>query len=218
MRFPSSVLLSISYTNSLINLFFMTVIIGLISLAGRYSSPVYFLGLLYFLVASVALIFAITLVMSTLIILVRDFRSVLQNLIRMGFFLTPVFWQAGERGGLLQMVSDLNPFAYLVQTFRNALIYGDGFFYGDGIDHLYFWSITLFLLITGSYLHMQFRYKLIDYLLRWYFHAEISADLQCVCDRGEGLRQRIPAQARQVLSEGGPRCARHRHHDESAEG
>src|SRR5699024_11693454 len=93
MRFPSSVLLSISYTNSLINLFFMTVIIGLISLAGRYSSPVYFLGLLYFLVASFALIFAITLVMSTLIILVRDFRNVLQNLIRMGFFLTPVFWQ-----------------------------------------------------------------------------------------------------------------------------
>lgn len=164
MRFPSSVLLSISYTNSLINLFFMTVIIGVISLFNQYSNPLYFLGLLYFLVASFALIFAITLVMSTLIILVRDFRNVLQNFIRMGFFLTPIFWQAGERGGLLQMVSDLNPFAYLVQTFRNALIYGDGFFYGDAVDHLYFWSITVFLLMIGSYLHMKFRYKLIDYL------------------------------------------------------
>lgn len=164
MRFPSSVLLSISYTNSLINLFFMTMIIGLVSVFNQYVNPLHFLSLIYFIIASFALIFAITLVMSTLIILVRDFRNVLQNFIRMGFFLTPIFWQASERGGLLQVVSDLNPFAYLVQNYRNAMIYGDAIIYGDGIDHMYFWSITVFILILGSYLHMKFRYRLIDYL------------------------------------------------------
>lgn len=164
MRFPSSILLSISYMNSLINLGSMTLIIAAVSLINQYTNPIYFLGLIYFLIASFSLIFAITLVMSTLIILVRDFRNILQNLIRMGFFLTPIFWQAGERGGFLQLISDLNPFAYLVQTYRNALIYGDGFFYGDGVDHLYFWMLTLFLMMVGSYLHMKFRYKLIDYL------------------------------------------------------
>lgn len=164
MRFPSSVLLSISFTNSLINLAFMTLIIMLISVFNGFVSPLYFLMLIYFVVASFALIFAINLIMSTMIILVRDFRNLLQNVIRMGFFMTPIFWQPGERGGLLQMISDLNPFAYLVQNFRNAMIYGDGLFYGSIEQHIYFWAITAVLLLIGSYLHIKFRYKLIDYL------------------------------------------------------
>lgn len=164
MRFPSSVLLSISFTNSLINLSFMTLIIMAVSLFSGYVNPLYFLTLIYFVIASFLLIFAINLIMSTLIILVRDFRNVLQNVIRMGFFLTPIFWQPGERGGLLQMISDLNPFAYLVMNFRNALIYGDGLLYGSLEQHIYFWGITLSFLVVGSYLHIKFRYKLIDYL------------------------------------------------------
>ena len=164
MRFPSSVLLSISFMNSLINLSFMTLILIVISVFNSYVNPVYYLSLIYFVVASFILIFAINLIMSTLIILVRDFRNILQNIIRMGFFLTPIFWQPGERGGLLQMISDLNPFAYLVMNFRNALIYGDGFLYGSMKQHIYFWAIAAALLLIGSYLHVKFRYKLIDYL------------------------------------------------------
>lgn len=164
MRFPSSVLLSMSFTSSLINLFFMTLIIMAVSLFNGYVNPIYYLSLIYFVLASFAIIFAINLIMSTLIILARDFRNVLQNFIRMGFFLTPIFWQPGDRGNMLNIISDLNPFAYLVMNYRNALIYGEDILYGTTEQHIYFWGIVIVLLTIGSYLYTKFRYKLVDYL------------------------------------------------------
>src|SRR5699024_11510096 len=52
MTFPSSVLLSISFMNSLINLSFMTLILIVISVFNSYVNPVYYLSLIYFVVAS----------------------------------------------------------------------------------------------------------------------------------------------------------------------
>src|SRR5690625_3188016 len=86
-----SYFLLIYFLNRLINLSFMTLILIVISVFNSYVNPVYYLSLIYFVVASFILIFAINLIMSTLIILVRDFRNILQNIIRMGFFLTPIF-------------------------------------------------------------------------------------------------------------------------------
>src|SRR5699024_7047490 len=107
---------------------------------------------------------AIGLIMSTLVILIRDMKNILQNVIRMFFFVTPIFWALNESTGLMQTISAFNPFAYLVMNFRTALVLQEAPLYGGMSDHIYFWSITLFLFYVGVNVHYRFRDKLVDYL------------------------------------------------------
>jgi len=164
MKFPSSTLISVSVVNSLINLFITTAIVFVISIINGYSSPLHYTGFLYFIFASVCLTTAIGLIMSTLVILIRDMKNVLQNVIRMFFFVTPIFWSLDEANDLMHTISSFNPFAYLVMNYRTALVLEESPLYGDMPDHIYFWSITIFLFYIGVNVHYRFKDKLVDYL------------------------------------------------------
>lgn len=164
MKFPSSVLLSISISNTFINLLFTTAIIFIISLVNGYVSFFHYFEFLYFVIASFAIIFAINLLMSTLVILIRDTRLVLQNIIRMCFFLTPIFWDINHVSPVLKNIASLNPFSYLVGIYRNAFINGDGIIYGTISDHIYFWSLTFLIMFVGAQIHYRFKNRLVDYL------------------------------------------------------
>jgi|SRR5699024_9336276 len=164
MKFPSSILISITLANGLINLMITTSILLTISIINGYSSPIHYLGVIYFAIAAICFTSAIGLVMSTLIILIRDMKNILQNVMRMFFFVTPIFWTLTEANTLLQNISSFNPIAYLVMNYRTSLVLQDVPLYGDMPDHIYFWSITLFIFYVGANVHYRFRDRLVDYL------------------------------------------------------
>lgn len=164
MKFPSSTLITMNIIGGLRGLLVTSAIVLIISIINGYSSPMDYLVFFYFVFASVSLIFSIGLIMSTLIIIVRDLKNVLQNVIRMFFFMTPIFWSIDEANELLQVIGSFNPFAYLVMTYRTALVLETGPFYGDMFDHIYFWTLTLFLFYIGVHIHYRFRKTIVDYL------------------------------------------------------
>lgn len=164
MKFPASVLLSTSILNALFNLLLVTSIVVGISLWNGYSEPIHYLGLLYFIFASCALIFGISLIMSSLVIIIRDMKNILQNIIRMFFFMTPIFWSLTEANEILQTMASLNPFAYLLMNYRNAMVFDAAPLYGGMSDHLYFWTLTVILIYIGVHIHYRFKNKLVDYL------------------------------------------------------
>lgn len=163
MKFPSSILISISITGGMINLFITTLILFLLSLFYNFVPFINYFGFIYFLIASFTLTFSISLLMSTLVVLIRDTRNILQNVMRMMFFLTPIFWSIESATPLLQKISLFNPFAYLVGVYRNTFVHGGNIFYGDIIQVFYFWSLTLLILLIGTYVHYRFRHDLVDY-------------------------------------------------------
>lgn len=164
MKFPSSTLITMNIVGGLRGLFITSSIVLVISIINGYSNPMNYLVFFYFVIASVALIFSIGLIMSTLTIIVRDLKNVLQNVVRMFFFMTPIFWTLDEANPLLQNLASFNPFAYLVMTYRTAFVLESGPFYGDIFDHIYFWTLTLFLFYLGVHIHYRFRKTLVDYL------------------------------------------------------
>ncbi|TDM34382.1 ABC transporter permease [Macrococcoides canis] len=164
MKFPSSALISISFTNSFLNLLITTSLVFVISVLKGYVPWWHYLWFIYFIISSYLLIFGINLIMSTVIIIIRDFRNILQNVIRMGFFLTPIFWAAETADPIMSKIMSFNPFAYLIGIYRTAFIHGNVSIYGDWKDHLYFWTLTLLLLFIGSQVHYKFKNKLVDYL------------------------------------------------------
>lgn len=164
MKFPSSVFISISLTNNVINLVITSSILFVISVWNGYVPYWHYLYFLYFLMASVVLIFGISLIMSTLVIIVRDTKNLLQNIIRMLFFMTPIFWAMEEAQGILKHIVSLNPLGYLVGIYRLAFVHGSANTYGEWHDHVYFWIFTLIVLLIGAIVHTHFKKKLLDYL------------------------------------------------------
>lgn len=164
MKFPSSILLSITLVGGIRNLIITTAIVFIISLFNSYGSLANYLSFFYFLFASTVFVYSLGLILSTLTILVRDVKNVITNVIRMFFFMTPIFWSLEEANALLQNIAKFNPFAYLVMNYRTALVRTDSPFYGVWTDHLFFWGLTLFLFYIGVHIHYRFRKKIIDYL------------------------------------------------------
>ena len=164
MKFPSSVLLSMSLANNVITFMIMTLIVLVISIINGYSEPLHYLVWFYFMFATIVFSYSVGLIMSSVNILIRDFKNVQANVMRMFFFVTPIFWEPEGRPPLMSTIMAFNPFAYLLMTFRNALIFDGPAFYGDFSDHLYFWSITLFLFFIGVQVHYRYKDRLVDYL------------------------------------------------------
>ena len=164
MKFPSSTLISTSLLNGVINLLLTTLILVVIVTFTGNTSYVNYWGFLYFIFASYMFTFGFGLIMSSLVILIRDMKNVLQNVIRMFFFLTPIFWTLESVHPILVKVTEFNPFAYLVMNYRHTFVLEDGPLYGEPSQHLYFWSLTLVLLFVGVHIHYRFKNKLIDYL------------------------------------------------------
>lgn len=78
--------------------------------------------------------------------------------------MTPIFWSIEESHGLLKVMASLNPFAYLVGIYRTAFVHNDVYIYGDWNDHIYFWLLTLLLLLIGAVIHTSFKKNLLDYV------------------------------------------------------
>lgn len=164
MKFPSSVLLSMSMANNVITFMFMTAIILAISIVNGYSEPAHYLVWFYFMFATIVFTYSIALIMSSVNILIRDFKNVQANVMRMFFFVTPIFWEPAGRPPMMETIMAFNPFAYLLMTFRYALIFDGPAFYGGLSDHIFFWSITLFLFFVGVQVHYRYKDRLVDYL------------------------------------------------------
>ncbi|ELI4027229.1 ABC transporter permease [Staphylococcus pseudintermedius] len=164
MKFPSSVLLSISFTNTLFNLIFMTSILFVVSLINGEVMFWKYLIFIYFIVAAFPAIFGISLLMSSLVIVVRDTKNILQNVLRLGFFMTPIFWGLNSAQPILQTITRLNPFTYLVEVYRSAFVHQYPVIYGTWSDHFYYWMFTLFVLILGALVHQRFKDRLLDFL------------------------------------------------------
>lgn len=164
MKFPSTVFVSISLANKILNLFFMSILILIISLVFNLVPYWHYVYFFYFLFSSIVLIYSISLITSVLVVVVRDTKNLLQNFIRMMFFLTPIFWSAEESNGILRTLVSLNPFSYLIGIFRLAFVHGDKSYYGQVSDHVYFWVFTLTILFTGAVIHNYFKKRLIDYV------------------------------------------------------
>jgi teichoic acid transport system permease protein len=79
-------------------------------------------------------------------------------------YMTPILWATFSLPEWVQRFMKLNPLYYLVEGYRAALL-GKGWYFVENLGYsLYFWGITVFLLIVGASLHVKFRRRFIDFI------------------------------------------------------
>ncbi len=119
-----------------------------------YQLPYYTLCIVCFLIGWGLFASAITVVF-------KDFQKILSAIIRLLFYISPIVWDQSNLPEAIQDVFKWNPFAYVLQGYRNAVLYGVSI--GETLDAARgFWILTVVLFLLGSSVHMKFRRKFMD--------------------------------------------------------
>ncbi|MBG9452165.1 Teichoic acid translocation permease TagG [Cytobacillus firmus] len=163
MKFPVSILPTVTMIGNSFNFFIMFFLLSIILVVYQVNPGYYLIQLPYFLICLFAFLFALTLTFSTISIIVRDFQLIIQSGVRMMFFLLPILWDTSKLSHTLQTILKVNPVYYIIEGFRDTLL-ARRWFFEDLPYTIYFWSVTLFILIVGSIIHVKFRDKFVDYL------------------------------------------------------
>lgn len=156
---PSYVMLSKLYTHGI-----LTIILIFIVSVNQGIGSINFLILFYGMFSVTIFLLALSFITSTLSTIIRDIHLLIQSVTRMLFFITPILWEPKENmPHLFLYVMKLNPFYYVVELYREALVYDSNSILFSGYT-LYFWGTVIVLFIIGSMLHVRFRRQFVDYL------------------------------------------------------
>lgn len=163
MKFPVSILPTITIVSNTFNFFIMLAVAQIIMMINGVYPTIQTIQLIYYIFASFALVYALSLLFSTLSTIARDFQSMLQSVIRLLFFVTPILWDPSRMPDVYHNILKLNPFYYVITGFRSSYL-SEGWFFDNLAYGLYFWSFVLLTLLIGSFMHIRFRSKFIDYI------------------------------------------------------
>lgn len=117
---------------------------------GSLGSPLF---VIYFYFSASMFLFAFGLISSSINVLFRDFGNLISVGMQLLFWITPVFWSVKNVPMNFQRLLFLNPFFYLIETYRR-------WFSGSGLGEDYFmWSIYfwVFCLVTFAVGFIIFR-------------------------------------------------------------
>jgi teichoic acid transport system permease protein len=164
MNFPMSVIPTYVIASRLYHHILLVGVIMLILLTFGFTPSVYSLQLPYFMIANLILLVTISLITSTLATIVRDVQMVVQAVVRVLLYLTPILWTVEKLPESVQTLMKINPFYYIVEGYRSSLL-GTGWYFLTNIQYtLFFWGMVFLLLVLGSILHLKFKDRFVDYL------------------------------------------------------
>ena len=121
---------------------------------------------IYYMLCMVALVAALAFITAPLVIFFRDISQIINIVLQFGMWLTPIMWSVDNlpagMGGLIN-VFKLNPMFYIVQGYRNSMIYGMPF-WKNSLQTLYFWSLIMVLAIIGGNIYTRLKPHFSDIL------------------------------------------------------
>lgn len=163
MSFPMAVVpIKTVVTNLITHLISMAIALAIVLFSGVHIGS-QFWQLAYYMFACIFFLVGYALFGSSITVLFRDYHNLFNNIMRMMFFLSPAMWNPDTSITVIRYMMLINPFAYIITGYRNALLYSEPLMnsFENGII---FWIISITIFITGCLLHMKLRHKFIDLL------------------------------------------------------
>lgn len=124
------------------------------------------LELLYIIIAALIFIISLTRFTSAVTTLVPDFSQLLNILMQLFFWFTPVVWNLSYLDGhqtILKIIKCM-PFTYLVTGIRDSFMSGTIFTESNGIYTIVFWVITILMFLWANYIFKKSKKDFADVL------------------------------------------------------
>ena len=162
MKFPVSILPATVICKEFFNHLCMLTISFFVLLAFGYYPNIYWFCIIYYAFAIFMFLESLSLVTSVITMLWRDMKELVNSLMRMLLYLSPVLWPAAFKNwAVMTFILKLNPIYYLVTGYRDSILFHRGF-WDRPLMGIYFWSVVLVLFVVGSYLMYKFKRRMID--------------------------------------------------------
>ena len=148
-----------------VHIFFALVTIIILALYG-FPPDFYDLQIVYYMFCSFVLVLGLSYLFSSMVVFARDVKQIINIfVIQIGVWITPIMWDAQQMlSPRLQAVFKLNPFYYITEGYRDALLYKHFFWESRPRWTLYFWAITILLFIFGARVYKRSKPSFADLL------------------------------------------------------
>ena len=138
-----------------IHLFFLLIALIICTMFGFYPQ-IMMIQILYYMFATIMFLFAFSLITSSVMVFFRDLNQIINIFLLIGMWGTPIAWNITNFSESAQKVLKLNPFYYLVEGYRDAIL-GRQWFWEKPILGIRFWLITFVLLIIGTNVYTRLK-------------------------------------------------------------
>jgi len=116
----------------------------------------YWLQVLYYIFCLSVFLIALSWFTSSVYLFFPDIKNIINIITRVTFFLTPLFWNMQGMPASYQFVLKLNPLFYIVNGYRDSLVYQIGFWQHPRL-FIYFWGLSLAILALGIVVFKKLR-------------------------------------------------------------
>lgn len=146
-----------------VHLFFVCFVLLLCWCYG-YSPTLYSIQLIYYIFCNVILTVGVAYITSALAGFIKDLIQIINIILQIGVWITPIMWNAEEMlSPKLVLLLKLNPVYYIVDGFRDALLYNN-FFWDKPIWTAYFWIVCIALFLLGTHVFKRLKIHFADIL------------------------------------------------------
>ena len=142
---------------------FLVLAITLLFWAKGYPPSWYTLQVFYYLFALLVLGLGWTLLMSAVVPFLKDIGQIVQVILQIAFWVTPLIWHIEGQSRAQQGKAFLNPLTYIVQGYRDSLVYHHPL-WEYPLRTAYFWGFSLTLLAIGGLIFSRLRTHFADVL------------------------------------------------------
>ena len=147
--FPTEILPMVRLLVSLVTHGVMVAVLLIIMFVSGVSYSIYNFQFLYYLFALTFLILGFSWLFSSINLFFRDTGQIVQALLPLWFWLTPIVWFRDMIPLKYQWFIDLNPLVYIVEGYKKSFIYPAPF-WEDIHSAAYFWGIGLAAFVAGG--------------------------------------------------------------------
>ncbi|WP_322906571.1 ABC transporter permease [Paenibacillus campi] len=145
-----------------IHIFFVVVLMFMLFWFGYYPDVTY-IQLFYYLICTFYLLFGLSLIMSSIVVFVKDALQLLGIIIQIGFWLIPIVWSPELISPTIIQWFKLNPMYYIVEGYRNTFIHHQWFWVHYN-QTTYFWVVSTLIVGLGIYLFRKTKPHFADVL------------------------------------------------------
>lgn len=146
-----------------IHVFFLIVLLVMYLIVYKQPFQWTFLQIPYYVFCVCVFVMGFSWATASIVVFMRDVSQLIGIVLQFGFWLTPIFWSYKMVPEKYLIYLKLNPAYYIVEGFRDSLIYGVWFWERPGLS-LYFWVFTGITTVFGAIIFKRLRPHFADVL------------------------------------------------------
>mgnify|MGYP001368951748 CR=1 FL=1 len=149
-----------------VHVFFVAIMFIVFLVSGK-RPQISWIQIIYYSFAASMYALALTYLTSAIQVFFKDMAQIVSICLQFGMWLTPIMYSEQlflDKGlTMAPMILKLNPFYYIAAGYRDSMLTGDWFFMRPTLT-VYFWAVTLLLLLGGLKVFKRLRPHFSDVL------------------------------------------------------